>query len=263
MIAWERRRRWLAAVLISISSAALPGCQHPLVSWGSPEMAAIEREWTTLDRPFQTQSPDEFAKHCKELDAILRKHLSWRDMWHLADTAGSLPARATDRNDFVNVVLKFMTETYLDGGNREGLLTLLETRFPDQIYFEEPIEFAVARHTRAGSVLIFGEAYSRSRDETARHHLAIVVRRAFLGSGIEGKDDAEFIRNAMRWYENNRDHLVVNPNCYYLKSSYDDSAEVYDADPKVRDPRRDASGFWAAIKRRPLFVEKASVPAER
>ena len=43
-----------------------------------------------------------------------------------------------------------------------------------------------------------------------RHALAASVRRSFAGFGIDGKDNAEFVSNAMRQYTKEKGGLIAN-----------------------------------------------------
>lgn len=255
---------WFWGTLVIVILAVQSGCQEdpPIESWHSPRMSAIKKEWDALDRSFSSKSTDEYAEHLKSLDAILRKHLSNRDLRYLVATSGSLPIHAKDRSDFVNAVLKYMTETYLLAGNRDELVMLLSTRFPDQIFWEKPIEYAVVTGHGSGRlkepILMFGEAYAKCRDPDTKHHLAVVVRRAFIGSGIRGTDDAEFITNAMHWYEKEKDHLTV-ANYYYLEHmSYDEFPEAYDEDRSASVGRGSAwrRSAWRGCEKHPLFIGK-------
>ena len=163
-----------------------------------------------------------------------------------------------DRSDFVNAVLKYMAETFIESGDRESLVRLLATRFPDNLYFETPIEYYVAigstNGRSTGSILVFGEAYSQCHDEAARHHLAIVVHRAFIGSGIRGKEDAEFVRNAMKWYEKEKDHLAV-------REMYSPGPPPYDECPEWYDEKSQSPYNWESRKKKSLFVDKSSPSA--
>ena len=81
-----------------------------------------------------------------------------------------------------------MTDTFVESGDRQSLLKLLETRFPDTLYPNAPIEYEIALNFGGGRsadpILLFGEAYSKCHDEAARHHLLIVVRRASSAHGF-------------------------------------------------------------------------------
>jgi hypothetical protein len=81
----------------------------------------------------------------------------------------------------------------------------------------------------------------------------VAVRRGFTGSGISGKDDAEFVNNAMRWYEKEKGNLIVNEN-----SRLRGGALPYDEnDPDYR------LVMQRYEKIPPLFVEKSSVPERK
>ena len=63
-------------------------------------------------------------------------------------------------------------------------------------------------------ILIFGEAHSKCQVPETRRALAAAVRRSFAGLGIHGKDDAEFVSNAMRWYMKEKGRLIANREYY-------------------------------------------------
>ena len=66
---------------------------------------------------------------------------------------------------FVNIVLHYMVTAFVDSGDREGLVTLLSTRFRDRIYSEWIEEYLMrdgeGRNTLKYPILILGDAYSR------------------------------------------------------------------------------------------------------
>jgi hypothetical protein len=81
--------------------------------------------------------------------------------------------------------------------------------------------------------LVLGEAFSKCKAPEVRHDLAGAVRRAFIGQGIRGKDDAESVTNAMQWYEKEKNHLTVNGQ--YCNNTMYLPAEVYDEMPEYYD----------------------------
>ena len=68
----------------------------------------------------------------------------------------------------------------------------------------------MGRKTLGDPIAVLGEAYSQCQIPEVRRQIANAVCRSFTGSGIRGKDDAEFVRNAMKWYEKEKDCLTVN-----------------------------------------------------
>ena len=109
--------------------------------------------------------------------------------------------------------LRYMVRAFASSGDREGLVTLLSRRFPSEtISPDELIEFYLAywgNKTLKDPILVLGEAYSECRIPEARRKIVAAVRRSFTGSGIRGRDDAEFVKNSMQWYER-KGHLTVN-----------------------------------------------------
>jgi uncharacterized protein (TIGR03067 family) len=95
-------------------------------------------------------------------------------------------------------------------------------------------------------ILILGEAYSRCTIPEVRHDIAAAVRRGFRGLGIHGKDDAEFIANAMKWYEQEKEHLVVNDG--FRSVEYSIPVEYYERHPELYD--KDLEAEWLLFRKR-------------
>jgi hypothetical protein len=126
-----------------------------------------------------------------------------------------------------------------------------------QIWGYEDIEFylALRGNKLKDPILVLGEAFSRCEVPEVRHDIAGAVRRAFIGQGILGEDDAEFVKNAMQWYEKEKSHVTVNP-MYWQNTMYFPAA-VYDEMPELYEKCEEFSG----PKRMVLLFEKK--PSER
>jgi len=214
------------------------------ISWDSPKMLAIEKEWKSLDTargPHREgdRAMDKISKIMEARANVLRKRLSAEDMCQLAAMCGTLPLNAPKESAFIYAVVAHMIDVFVDLGDRVNLVRLLSTHFVQRIglqwYIEECL---VGGKLLKDPILILGEAYTKCEVPEVRDEIAAAVRRAFAGSGIVGKDDADFVNNSMRWYEQNKDQLMVNPY-YAIKSS--------SIDP--------------AVAKYPLFVKK-SLPHE-
>ena len=123
----------------------------------------------------------------------------------------------------------------IDSGDRDGLLTLFSIRFPRRIHHYTDTEFLlVLRGTKIKDpILILGEAYAKCRVAAVQKEIATAVRHGFSGSGIRGNDDAKFVQDSMRWYEREKEHLILNI-----------------------DYSRNAVGTLISYKDNPLFVRK-------
>ena len=119
----------------------------------------------------------------------------------LAASCDKLPARV-EKWGFTRDVLAFLGTSLADCGDRERLVALLSKRCPNRIHWPENVEFYLAVRAKRlrDPILILGEAYSKSQVPETRHALAAAVRRGFVDLGIRGKDDAEYVKNAMQWY---------------------------------------------------------------
>jgi hypothetical protein len=99
----------------------------------------------------------------------------------------------------------------MDEGDREGLVNLFSTRFPESLGPELGTAGCLIRSANKAMkdpVLVLGEAYSRCKDPDVRRKLAKSVRCEFEDlAAPDPSDDAQFVSNAMQWYEKNKAHL--------------------------------------------------------
>jgi hypothetical protein len=178
-------------------------------------MLAVQKEWQELYDSFDgTWSKDNLGERNEMLDAVLNRALSKEDLRSLAATCDSVPLRVRDQSAFQWQALEYMVRAFVKSGDRDGLVSLLSRRFPNgTILPREPIEFYLAywgRKTLKDPILVLGEAYAQCRVPEVRRQIAFAVRASFAGSGIRGKDDAELVSNAMKWYEKEKEHLTVS-----------------------------------------------------
>ncbi len=201
------RVRWsIVAVVGALGVAAVVWTicrREPITSWNSPRMIGrpkgVAGDARLVDGPV---GPRTTAGTQAMLDSILSNGLSRADLRRLAATADMLPLRPKDQSVFQQEALKYMVRRLVDLGDREGLVALLSRRFPNgTVAGHAQAEYYLAyfgRKTLKDPILVLGEAYSQCRIPKVRRTIANAVRRDFSGSGVRGKDDAEFVRNAMR-----------------------------------------------------------------
>lgn len=189
------------------------------LSWKSPEMRAIEKDWRAIcDLPAdQVPGDDGKTKYVEKLriiERLFRNRLSEQNVYQLVGSCDDLPVSAEDRG-FQDSVLAFLVKVLVELGDREALVALLSTRSPTWFDGIEPIEYhLVARGDRLiDPVLILGDAYSRCDVPETRRTLAAAVRRGFAKYGIGGWGDADYVNNAMQWYEKEKTRL--DPNWRY------------------------------------------------
>ena len=193
------------------------------LSWDSPRLVGLEKEWNQL---YESSRDDALGKEkdwWKILNGLLAKHLSNADLHDLAQSCGTLPIREEDRAVFVNIVLHYMVTAFVDSGDREGLVTLLSTRFRDRIYSEWIEEYLMrdgeGRNTLKYPILILGDAYSRCGDPEVRREIARAIRRGFSTMDVPALADSElsddeYVNKAMEWYGKHKDELAFNPMYY-------------------------------------------------
>ena len=254
------RVRWsiVAAVgALGVAAVVWAICRRePITSWNSPRMIAVQKEWQAMHDSLEGHWAKDNGEQQAMLDAILSNGLSRADLRRLAATADMLPLRPKDQSVFQQEALKYMVRRLVDLGDREGLVALLSRRFPNgTVAGYAQAEYYIAyfgRKTLKDPILVLGEAYSQCRIPEVRRTIANTVRRDFTGSGVRGKDDAEFVRNAMRWYEEEKDHLFPIypkfPNMFYLPPHDED-------DPDFKGML--CFGAWG-----PLFFDQRAPPVK-
>ncbi|MCX7427696.1 MAG: SUMF1/EgtB/PvdO family nonheme iron enzyme [Planctomycetia bacterium] len=178
-------------------------------------MLEVKGEWQALRDSFPegSWSKDNSGERTKALHEVLEKRLSHQDMSALAATCGTLAVDENDWSGFEGCVIDEMIDAFTAAGDRENLVTLLSTRCPSH-YGSMDIEDYLVRigeKSLKDPVLILGEAYSQCQVPHVRKTIAKAVRRGLKGFGIRGNDDAEFVQRAMKWYEEEKDQLVFNP----------------------------------------------------
>jgi hypothetical protein len=216
----------------------------------------IEREFNALGERYDKHPetiPGEFGQDksmsvTKMVHGLLRERLSDKEVRQLAASCDALPVPVED-SAFATAVLAFMVKSFGDMGDRESLVGLLSTRCPSRLDVGETVELGLAADAKGlkDPILILGEAYAKCRVPETRHVLAAAVRRGFAGLGIRGKGDPDFVRDAMRWYEKERDHLAVN-NAYRGNDLVSPTVETFERHPELYDN--------PPVGYEPLFVRK-------
>jgi hypothetical protein len=234
-------------IAIHATSAAimlvfLVGCQRkpppgpPITSWTSPRMLEVQKEWESVRQQHQnTYTKAEYADRCARLTTVIANNLSDEDMKRLAATCDSLLIRYQDRSEFANNVLDYMIMSFLSTRDRDSLVTVLSKRYQPRMALDNIELILVSSGTRIKDpILVLSDAYVKCKTPEGRRSLASAVRRAFAGHKIEGKDDTEFVNNAMQWYEKEKDHLKVNYYGYATATQplppeqYEEHPELYE-----------------------------------
>jgi hypothetical protein len=252
-------RRYLRDLALAwFPLAAVAGCRgnEPITSWDSPRLLKVQREWESLRDNAKKMPEEEQVKRYGDKDeglydllaAIIEKQVSQEEMRRLAASCGKLPVREKDRSDFVNAVLSSMLFVFVKSGDRDSLVTLLSTRCPVRAASNRDIEYFLLLYgdKLKDPITILGDAFSKCRSAEVRHQLADAVRRGFRGHEIRGKDDADFVKNAMQWYGKNKDHLTFN-DMYGLYAQHT-SEEGYERYPEEN------TEFPSGSKPEPLFL---------
>lgn len=238
---------WLAALAGGAGGGKAEG---PAIDWDSSRMREIEAEWRLL-RDAYKKDPRGDGKGSWSARPLFQTRLSPGMLRQLADSpkfpSPTDPKKPDRPGEFVPDLLAFMVRTFVQTGDRERLVDVLSKRCPSLIEWPETVEYWLAFQgwKLKEPMLILGEAYARSRVPKTRSALAASVRRSFAGLGIRGKDDAEFVDNAMRWYQREKGHLIVNARYprnelddvgITVGHSYERRPDLFDNPPLGREP---------------------------
>ena len=221
----------------------IAGCRakDPITSWHSPRLLNAQKEWQSLqDAANRAQGTKEYAekygrkneKLDRMLDGIIAE-ISEADSRRLAASCEQIPVRPKDRTAFTDAVLAHIVRVFVASGDRDALVKLLSTRFPPRLGYGDAIEWYLVIFGKKlkDPIMVLGEAYSKCQIPSMRHDIASALRRAFTDLGVRGKDDADFVKNATRWYETEKDTLVPNIGYHYNDGSF--PLEIYDKYPDL------------------------------
>jgi len=149
------------------------------------------------------------------LAKCLKERFSHDELRALARSFKALPAAEGDWTKFQHRLVGALLAVFLESRDRADAVLLLSTRCPRTLHPYGLVELCVVLCGKASDpARILFEAFSRSETPEGRQAIAAAVRRGFTGLGVRGEDDAEFVANAAKWYEANRQRL--EPNSYYV-----------------------------------------------
>jgi hypothetical protein len=230
----------------SVSQVTDPQQGKVNVSWDSRRLQSIEQMQNSKDL---SDLPREKHRGTRihVLVKLLKERLSSEELHELAASFATTPVDPKEWKVFPCELIQALVDLLQDSADREGLITLLSTRCPPWVH-RVPIEDILVESSPTyleDPVLILGDAYGKSQVPQVREALALAVRRGFTGHGVRGKDDDEFVKNAMKWYEQNKSHL--EPNLSY-KFNQDTDGAVLDA--------VGPDGVPPAFVKNPLFKRK-------
>jgi hypothetical protein len=169
-------------------------------------------------------------------DRLFRERLSETDLRQLTTSCDVLPVR-TEEWVFTTDLLEFMVRAFVRSPDRESLVTLLSKRCPTWVDWPTSIEYYLARHggRLKSPMSVLGDAYFRCQAPETRRSLAAAVRRGFVDLGIDGTDDADYVKHAMQCYEKEKDHWVVNSDYTMNETGGGFSVDAYERFPELYD----------------------------
>ena len=224
-----------------------------MLDWDSPKIRGLRKEWDTLLESYnRSVSKNQWESSEKAMRDLAKNRLSIKEMRELAASGGQPPVGADSALSFPYPLLSEMIIAFIESGDRDSLVNLFSVYFPDEVLVHFDTEAYLMRFGEKlrDPAMILGDAFSKCKDPEVSHNIARAVRRGFTGLGVSGRDDAELVKNAMQWYEKNKDRVVYN--CGYENNSWRLEPEGRPASPFAADP--DAR---RAYRECPLFAWKS------
>ncbi len=251
------------------AKSAAPSEKAVPMSWDS---AKARNLWEVV-RSHVLRGQDAYFARIRFLRETLRQNLSKKELAELAASCATMPDE-DNSTAFLDTLYAALFEVLCDTGDRDGLVTLLAARFPENVYpngrslesyvadlgihrilvatntagkgatFRRDVDWAIShgysdaavvgkkdaalvkstlewfnKHKHdpgmGGAViedpiLIVADAFSKSKLPPVRKAIAGAMRNAFMGLGVVGKNDDEFVANAIRWYGKHKDRIEIN-----------------------------------------------------
>ncbi len=183
----------------------------PKLSWDGPEFRQMEKEWLDMTVPPDTSPKSKPYLRYRQLVELLNKKLPKKDIPDLIASLRTVPIDADKQTYFQKTLLDALATNLMESRDRENLVALFSTHFTNYISFGTTEWGLVCFGKKMKDpILVLGEAYRRSRDPTIRARISTAVHQSFDGNGVEGKDEGEFVKNAMKWYQDNKQRLILN-----------------------------------------------------
>jgi hypothetical protein len=207
----------VALLAVAVCSTSLRGedPERVRLTWDSARVSAVERELDDLLGAFLVPAfpPDsDAAERRTKCIEQLRARLSPQDLRDLAVDVERIPIEwLRGQSLFQRLVVSEMVSAFLNDGDRDRLVLLLSKRCPP-IYHHIEIELMLAIHGKKlkHPITILGDAYAKCDTPQVKKTIAQALRHAFEGSGVRARDDTEFVKLAMTWYDREKETLELN-----------------------------------------------------
>ncbi len=131
------------------------------------------------------------------------------------EIAQDIGTAARSEESYDAVLLAALVDWAVDKHDRVTLVRLLRHNCPRVVEELMPPEFYLATQW-PGSITSLFEAYETAATTSAKKELLACLERAFAAIRKHWPDEAEFIREAKKWYEKNRSELSVNEHYPWL-----------------------------------------------
>ena len=185
------------------------------ISWSCDEIRQlverIDREKSDAVKRGELDPRDCGQRLIDALQQSLTKEYSKTQLRQLAASFNSAPAKRDGWTTHQLILRDSLLYVLFDDGDREGVVIFLSVQCFQEVWYKNDIEgLLVGCKNLKDPILILGDAYDKSRRPETRCDIAGALRRGLRTQSIGGRDDAEFVKNAMAWYRLHRGELVFN-----------------------------------------------------
>ena len=159
------------------------------ISWDSPKMQEIEKEWHSLWDAYD-KNPEmipgdngitRYINVVKIVHNLLGRRLSDKELRQLVAACDTLPADIENAG-FVRDALAFMVKSFADSEDRESLVTLLSRRCPCHVDERGTIECVLAFDAKRLGNATFAERLERAIGRVLRPRKAGRPSKLLRGS---------------------------------------------------------------------------------
>jgi hypothetical protein len=183
----------------------------PGVIWGGPQLRRIESEWSKMTVPPGTMPRSVQPVRVWQLKGLIDKNVPKQEMPGLIASLRNVPTDQEKQTEFQWMFVLALENLLIDRGDRDNLVALFSTHFTSRMLGATTETVLVVEGKKMKDpILVLGEAFDRSKEPVIRKRIATAVHQSFDGNAVKGENDEPFVKNAMKWYQDNKSRLVLN-----------------------------------------------------
>lgn len=201
--------------------AANPGCKskEELARALQHELALIKTEWKSGVKTYHSDLKSYVTEQVTVLKELLSKAPEGAvefEFTRMRSTNVSLELATDDLDERYDIVmLETLVVRSIDAKDRSRLLALLTYNCPREGEHMMPLEMYSAVKWPE-SILVIFEAHDQTASESVKKEILLHLSHTFDSLRNKFADDSVFMKEARKWFIENRDRVTINPRYPYV-----------------------------------------------